>query len=497
MIYPPGATSISIDVGVYDDTGLPVTGLVAATLPAIYWTLSGNTASTSITLSDLVAITTAYSSGGVKERAGSAGIYRLDLPNAALTSAGDVRIYGEASGKHLVCEAITVGNIASNAVQMSGTALTARDIGASVLLSSGIGTGQIILASGLVSLTSSQSFNNIGQTNNIPANVIQWGGSAVTGMPMPTYTQPSGFLATVFGATVGTSTYAGGAVASVTAPVLLTPGTATGQIALSAGLVSLNGTQTFNNTGTWTGNLTGTVGSVTGAVGSITGISFPTGFSTLTASLIATTVRDVDNTSPAANSLGAAVNAAGGGGLSGPSTVSLTFVDALSNPVPLVEFSIAGQGIARANVSGVATFGLANGTFTVTAASTSGVIFPVSTLVVSGTTSETITGRSPSAIIPPVDPDISLVYGYTVRLDGTVAPGATVTFALTPSTVPEKTSGGSIIAAREVTVKSDYTGFVQANLILGFTYTVTAPTLKFQGKSFTPSTSTFNLATLV
>ncbi len=33
---------------------------------------------------------------------------------------------------------------------------------------------------------------------------------------------------------------------------------------------SLAGTQTFNNTGTWTGDLTGSVGSVTGAVGSVT-----------------------------------------------------------------------------------------------------------------------------------------------------------------------------------------------------------------------------------
>lgn len=334
------------------------------------------------------------------------------------------------------------------------------------------------------------------QLANLAVNLVAIQGFATVAGAGTTF--PGGTLA-VTGDSMNATKFGGVAVTGrdIGASVLLSPGTATGQIALSAGLVSLNGTQTFNNTGTWTGNLTGTVGSVTGAVGSITGISFPTGFSTLTASLIATTVRDVDNTSPATNSLGAAVNAAGGGGLSGPSTVSITFVDALSNPVPLVEFSIAGQGIARANVSGVATFGLANGTFTVTAASTSGVIFPVSTLVVSGTTSETITGSSPSAIIPPVNPDISLVYGYTVRLDGTVAPGATVNFALTPSSVPEKTSGGSIIAAREVTVKSDHTGFVQANLILGFTYTVTAPTLKFQGKSFTPSTSTFNLATLV
>ncbi len=37
-------------------------------------------------------------------------------------------------------------------------------------------------------------------------NVTQWNSVGVTGMPMPTYTQPTGFLATTFAATVGTST---------------------------------------------------------------------------------------------------------------------------------------------------------------------------------------------------------------------------------------------------------------------------------------------------
>jgi hypothetical protein len=39
----------------------------------------------------------------------------------------------------------------------------------------------------------------------------------------------------------------------------------------SGASITLAGTQTFNNTGTWTGNLSGSVGSVTGSVGSVTG----------------------------------------------------------------------------------------------------------------------------------------------------------------------------------------------------------------------------------
>jgi len=70
----------------------------------------------------------------------------------------------------------------------------------------------------------------------VTANTDQWGGVTVTGMPMPTYTQPTGFLAATFPATV--SSFAGGAVASVT-------------------------------------------GNVNGSVGSIAGVTFPTNFGVL------------------------------------------------------------------------------------------------------------------------------------------------------------------------------------------------------------------------
>ena len=54
-------------------------------------------------------------------------------------------------------------------------------------------------------------------TARVTANTDQWNGVTVTGMPMPTYTQPTGFLAATFPATV--SSFAGGAVASVTGSV--------------------------------------------------------------------------------------------------------------------------------------------------------------------------------------------------------------------------------------------------------------------------------------
>jgi hypothetical protein len=131
MIIAPGATSNSIDVQVLDDAGLAVTGLVAATFPATYWSRGSNTASTQITLSDLSLITSAYSSGGVKERAGSAGYYRLDVPDAAFVTAGEVSVYGEASGKHIIAKPILIKTISAfNAASDTVTLAAATHTGA-------------------------------------------------------------------------------------------------------------------------------------------------------------------------------------------------------------------------------------------------------------------------------------------------------------------------------------------------------------------------------
>src|SRR5689334_20155009 len=67
MIIPPGATSQSITITIVDDSGLPVTGLVAATFPTTYYQRAGETLPSAITLSDLAAQNSSYSSGGVKE----------------------------------------------------------------------------------------------------------------------------------------------------------------------------------------------------------------------------------------------------------------------------------------------------------------------------------------------------------------------------------------------------------------------------------------------
>ena len=154
-IIPFGASNPTIEIFFCDDSGVPLTGKVAADFPTVYYSKSNNTAKVSITLSDLAAETTSWTSGGIKEKAG--GWYRLDLPTAAVSaSANNINIFGYSTGKNVMSAPVVTGPIAANTTYFGGTIQTARDIGASVLLSNGTGTGQLLFASGVVSANLAQ-----------------------------------------------------------------------------------------------------------------------------------------------------------------------------------------------------------------------------------------------------------------------------------------------------------------------------------------------------
>jgi len=85
-----GSTSYSTDVVmIAASDGTEISGLIAANVTASYWRQGDSP--TTITLSDLAAITTAYTSGGWKEASSTLakGTYRLDLPDAALATGAD------------------------------------------------------------------------------------------------------------------------------------------------------------------------------------------------------------------------------------------------------------------------------------------------------------------------------------------------------------------------------------------------------------------------
>lgn len=86
-----GSTSQSVNIFIQDSsvtTGAGLTGLVFNTgsLTAYYTFAGTNATATTITLATLAAVNSAYSSGGFKEidATNMPGVYRLDIPNAAL-----------------------------------------------------------------------------------------------------------------------------------------------------------------------------------------------------------------------------------------------------------------------------------------------------------------------------------------------------------------------------------------------------------------------------
>ena len=85
-----GTTSYSTDFVLRSSVdGTEMTGKVAADLTGSYWRQGG--VRVAITLSDLAAVNSAYSSGGVKEVDGTnmKGTYRLDVPDAAFVTGAD------------------------------------------------------------------------------------------------------------------------------------------------------------------------------------------------------------------------------------------------------------------------------------------------------------------------------------------------------------------------------------------------------------------------
>lgn len=115
-----------------------------------------------------------------------------------------------------------------------------------------------------------------------------------------------------------------------------------------------------------------------------------------------------------ANSIGAKINAAGAGGgfFTGlGTTFTLTFLDSNGNPVPNVLFSVVSAGFGVSNPSGQFSVTLPNGTYTITAAPTSGLLFPTTQIVVTSLlTNFTIVGAAPALPLPPSDPTMCVCY---------------------------------------------------------------------------------------
>lgn len=284
-----GATSQSINIFVRDSsssTGGGLTGLVynTASLAAYYSHAGANATATVITLATLAAVNSAWSSGGFKEidATNMPGWYRLDLPNAVLaTSKGrsvalhlkgatnmaptpiEIELTGWDNQDTVRGGMTSLPNAAAGAngglptgdasgrvdvSKIAGTSQTARDIGASVLLSSGTGTGQLDFTSGVVK-----------------ANVTQNAGSAITSA-----------------AGIQEVKVASLATGAITAASIAADAITDAKVASDVTIASVTGA-VGSVTGNVGGNVTGSVGSV--APGGIASTSFAAG--AITAAAIA------------------------------------------------------------------------------------------------------------------------------------------------------------------------------------------------------------------
>lgn len=270
-----GTTSYIATVFVQDSastTGAGKTGLAFNTASLTAYYVRPAAAAAAITLATQTT-TGAYSSGGFVEidATNMPGFYRLDVPNAVLAAGAKsaaICMKGASGMAPLTLEfeltavdnqdsvrmgmtalpnaaaggvgGVPLGVDASGRVdvlKINGTSQTARDIGASVLLSAGTGTGQLDFTSGVVK-----------------ANLAQILGTALT--------ETAGQIAGAFKKWFD--------VATPTGTVNSIPNATAG----AAGGIFIAGTNAATTittalTTTFTGNLTGSVGNVTGSVGSV------------------------------------------------------------------------------------------------------------------------------------------------------------------------------------------------------------------------------------
>lgn len=163
----------------------------------------------------------------------------------------------------------------------------------------------------------------------------------------------------------------------------------------------------------------------------------------------------------------ARVTGGGGSGITGPSDVSLTWQDADDQPVASVPFVVVGVGSSSAGSSGVAEFGLPDGTYTIVSAPTNGVIFPDFTLEVDGDTVEIIPGSTPAPQTPTA-PGKCWLSGYTRNASVAADPSRDLRFRLL-----SKVAGtGSIFSDPEVTVTSNSLGYFTVELAKSAKYDI-------------------------
>lgn len=263
-----GSTSVSIPVILRKTTdNTENTGTVAAGVTAYYWR-QGGTPTALTAASDLAAITSAFSAGGWKAADGTnaPGVYRLDVDNAAFATGADwVVITVKVASCYLFTQMFS---LTTNVVQTGDTfarlgapagASTAADIAAVKTDTAAIKTKTDFLPSATAGATGGVFIAGTNAATTVTTSFT----TTFTGNLTGSVGSVTGLTASNLDAAISSR------MATFTLPTNFSSLAITGGGAVTAGTVSdktgyaLSGTQTFNNTGTWTGNIVGTLSTLT------------------------------------------------------------------------------------------------------------------------------------------------------------------------------------------------------------------------------------------
>ncbi len=205
-------------------TGAGLTGLTNASgsLTA-YYHRDTDTTATAISLVTMTVGT--FTSSGFKEidATNLPGTYQFCPPNAALASGAKSCIFllkGAANMAPLPIEVDLDGQV--DVTHWNGTAVaspaTAGIPEVNVKNVNNVATTSVTTVSANQGTTQPVNFTGTGGSALVKSDAIDWNSVAVTGMPMPTYTQPTGFLAATFpsGTIANTTNITAGTITTAT-----------------------------------------------------------------------------------------------------------------------------------------------------------------------------------------------------------------------------------------------------------------------------------------
>ena len=230
LIITKGATSVSVDVFIRDSsvgTGVGLTGLVFNTASLTAYYSRQNAAATAITLATQTA-TGAFSSGGFVAVDGTnmPGLYRLDIPDAVLASGVNtayVMLKGATNMEPCLIEIELAALDLQDGVRAGLTALPSVASGsAGAIVTSGTGTAQLSLSSGLVTLAGVTHTGAIVPTvttlTNLPAITANWLTAAGMADDVSTEIRTKLLALTVLTGTVGSGSTTANVVSSAITP---------------------------------------------------------------------------------------------------------------------------------------------------------------------------------------------------------------------------------------------------------------------------------------